>query len=395
MLPDGAETQVDDWTVFFLNQTPFNTISPVLALDTSDAGLDRPASMQTEDEDLLCVLNLVRTKLDKTEDRCVSDIYSISSSISYARVRSKEVQKYERWRYVRDTHSYRYSRQVIELLLHADLLPISCPGQPVLLMALDDYFLDPSQAQDCLARLFDAVNAMDLSGAPILTRHEKIVMRASERKDIFAEKFTKAKPATEPGVTGGTRPRHRPTHSGESYSSFEEDILMRQRRESGKERHADNRQSNQHSSGKEQELTVTEGNQYQHRHNSSRQVPSSESSFTLGESAVWVGDESGLDFAGGDAKSVTETSTLASTLGRTLTDLSSSSGHLQPQPMTRAPSYDPLLRVGIGKDTHFYHTSIAYKGHQLPIKMPLFTFPEEVGEVRTWSYGCSLTSCLC
>jgi len=76
MLPDGAETQLDDWTIFFLNQTPFNTISPVLALDTPEVksvglpgeednghGSDRP--------ELLCVLNLVRTKHDKSLDRRV------------------------------------------------------------------------------------------------------------------------------------------------------------------------------------------------------------------------------------------------------------------------------------------------------------------------------------
>ena len=36
MLPDGAERQPADWTVFFLNQTPFNTIKPILALDNDD-----------------------------------------------------------------------------------------------------------------------------------------------------------------------------------------------------------------------------------------------------------------------------------------------------------------------------------------------------------------------
>lgn len=77
MLPDGAEAQLDDWTVFFLNQTPFNTISPVLALDTPEA---KPVSLPGEDTpnvradrpELLCVLNLVRTKHDKTLDRCAS-----------------------------------------------------------------------------------------------------------------------------------------------------------------------------------------------------------------------------------------------------------------------------------------------------------------------------------
>ena len=37
MLPDGAERHFEDWTIFFLNQTPFNTISPVLALETPES----------------------------------------------------------------------------------------------------------------------------------------------------------------------------------------------------------------------------------------------------------------------------------------------------------------------------------------------------------------------
>ncbi|KAJ7807119.1 stabilization of polarity axis-domain-containing protein [Mycena olivaceomarginata] len=34
----------------------------------------------------------------------------------------------------------------------------------------------------------------------------------------------------------------------------------------------------------------------------------------------------------------------------------------------------------MAKDTHFYHTTVVYKDHPLPIKMPLAMFPEEVGE---------------
>lgn len=63
MLPDGAEKHLEDWTIFFLNQTPFNTIAPVLALETPDsAGLEKKS-------ELLYVLNLVRTKHDKTVRR--------------------------------------------------------------------------------------------------------------------------------------------------------------------------------------------------------------------------------------------------------------------------------------------------------------------------------------
>lgn len=75
MLPDGAETQSDDWTIFFLNQTPFNTISPVLALEAPETNLfhlpdeEHSSEKQGEGQGLLCVLNLVRTKKDKTLNR--------------------------------------------------------------------------------------------------------------------------------------------------------------------------------------------------------------------------------------------------------------------------------------------------------------------------------------
>ncbi len=64
MLPDGAERQPADWTVFFLNQTPFNTIKPVLSWDNEDGG-----EAVEEDARMLYVINLVRTKLDKTARR--------------------------------------------------------------------------------------------------------------------------------------------------------------------------------------------------------------------------------------------------------------------------------------------------------------------------------------
>ena len=69
MLPDGAEKQLEDWTIFFLNQTSFNTIAPVLALETpevNEPGLDNEPH---ERPDLLYVLNLVRTKHDKAARR--------------------------------------------------------------------------------------------------------------------------------------------------------------------------------------------------------------------------------------------------------------------------------------------------------------------------------------
>ena len=63
MLPDGAEKHLEDWTIFFLNQTPFNMIAPVLALELPDS------TGKENKSELLYVLNLVRTKHDKTVRR--------------------------------------------------------------------------------------------------------------------------------------------------------------------------------------------------------------------------------------------------------------------------------------------------------------------------------------
>ncbi|KAF7376650.1 Protein mesA [Mycena sanguinolenta] len=314
MLPDGAETQLDDWTIFFLNQTAFNTISPVLALDTPEvrttALMGEPTSSSKDKPELLCVLNLVRTKKDPNRDRGA-------------------------W--------------VLALAI-CTRHPFIQIFKPFLLMALDDYFSDPSQ--DCLARLFDAVNAMDLSGAPVLTRNEKMVMRFSERKDIFAEKFTHlAQPS-----------------QGWNASALRRGILMR-----NKER--------------EEAMVAVQP--------PTGQSSPSEASFSLGGSAVWVGtDESGFEVGSGEGEG--ENDSILSFVGTTIaepirrrrsTDASSGSsqahlkdGTLRPS-MIHTPSYyDPTQRSGMAKDTHFYHTTVAYKDHQLPIKMPLSTFPEEVGD---------------
>jgi hypothetical protein len=258
-------------------------------------------------------------------------------------------------------------------------------------MALDDYFSNPSQ--DCLARLFDAINSMDLSAAPILTRHEKIVMRCSERKDVFAEKFVNPKGPNDQHnwSSSGLPPyksQHRSTNSGESHTSFESGILIRNRdREPNTSQDRDSEQSHSHLRGRER--AGTEINQstssLQHLGQPQSQYSPSDSSFNLGGSAVWVGDESGTETQVGTSNSSAASvgsSTVATTRGRRSTDTSSASSHLGAAVVT--PPFDPQLRTNMAKDTHFYHTSIAYKEHHLPIKMPLSTFPEEVGDVRDY-----------
>jgi hypothetical protein len=256
-------------------------------------------------------------------------------------------------------------------------------------MALDDYYNDPSQ--DALARLFDAVNSMDISGAPVLSRSEKIVMRSSERKDIFAEKFAHIKDASNhlpPSRYPSLKPQHRPTNSQGSHSSFEEGIMMRTNRERA---------------GTSSTTSLPQANP--------GHSPPSDSSFSLGGSAVWVGDENDLDttigagssgggsgsVAGGSSAVSVGSSTLATSRGRKSIDASSSSSHGPPGKdyngygVTNMTTTDTQFRAGTVKDTHFFQTTIAYKGHQLPIKMPLSTFPEEVGDVSVCIHPYFLT----
>jgi Stabilization of polarity axis len=220
-------------------------------------------------------------------------------------------------------------------------------------MALDDYFANPSQ--ECLCRLFDAVNSMDLSNAPVLTRHEKLIMRASERKDVFIEMFTSVKGHTDSdGLTVKPRSGAADT-SVDSRSSFEEGILARTRDD-------------------DSPLTTPQ-------QGPPGQSSPSEASFSLGGSAVWVGDEGADHTMNGRDR---ERTSMSTTRNRSSLDASSiSSGGAQYGGGVLHVSADAIQGI---KDTHFYPTTIAYKGHQLPIKMPLSTFPEEVGDVRLLAY---------
>jgi hypothetical protein len=64
MLPDGAEKHSEDWTIFFLNQTPLNTVAPIFPDSPQRASFG-----DIQQGDLLYVLNLVRTKRDQNARR--------------------------------------------------------------------------------------------------------------------------------------------------------------------------------------------------------------------------------------------------------------------------------------------------------------------------------------
>lgn len=237
--------------------------------------------------------------------------------------------------------------------------------QPVLLMALDDYFANPSQ--DCLARLFDAVNSMDISQAPVLSPYEKIIMRTSERKDLFIEKFEDLlRPkTTEPLLT--TRQTHKTSDSTGSRSSFEDGLVIRPRDERSKAKEFEQKAASSTTS-------LQGANQYS----------PSENSFNLDGSAVWV--ESGSEQTlfhppSGMASNASSGSHTASVRGRKSTDASSSSSSHNHGRREDAHTPLPNASTPVLKDTHFFPATIDYNDHALPIRLPMYTFPEEVGDV--------------
>ena len=59
--------------------------------------------------------------------------------------------------------------------------------KPLLLFALEDYFKNPTI--DILTTLFTSVNSMDLSAMPQLSIFERQILAASDKKEMFSEKF--------------------------------------------------------------------------------------------------------------------------------------------------------------------------------------------------------------
>ncbi|KAF9433696.1 hypothetical protein BGZ76_009100 [Entomortierella beljakovae] len=135
MLPDGAHLRPADWTIFFLNQAqpaPWNG-NKVL----TDNDIKNP---------MLYVLNLVRTNHDASIRRGAS-------------VKAMAICT---------THQY----------LH-----------PVLLLALENYFKNPTI--EVLKTLYESVNSMELS-PPELSPFERMILRSSDNKELFIEKFKAA-----------------------------------------------------------------------------------------------------------------------------------------------------------------------------------------------------------
>ncbi|BGP31722.1 hypothetical protein JCM10296v2_003496 [Rhodotorula toruloides] len=369
MLPDGAHDRPEDWTVFYLGQIPPLTIDRALLAKTrSDLkgkgkavegdGADLGAG--EEDNGLLYVMSLVRTKKDASVRRGA----------------------------------------LVKALAVVTRNPYIQIFKPALLFALEDYFNSPSRS--VLSNLYDSLNSMNTSGLPSLTRDERLVLRNSERKDLFEENFVAAAAvaADLDDESGGVRSSKRRTASGTGSSASNDAVPGHDEEVLSSSRPA-----------------LTEGS------GQLRGIPSSDSlasasfgsahSPSIGTSAAASRDDLSLH-GGRSSRANTINSmddsrsgwsqTYASAVPPPLLPHRQSSGAAttkSAESSSRSQASPTMShRAGGGgarpKDTHFFETKIVYNGISIPVKIPVATFPSEIGDysliklVQTFSGPTSL-----
>lgn len=295
MLPEGCHSIPEDWSIFFLNQCPANTTVPF----TTDTSQQPPESNNTKP--MYC-LSLVRTKLDSTVDRGAKfKALAIATHIPYFQI-----------------------------------------FKPILLIALDEYYKNPTEAT--VKEIYDTLNSLDLSMVPPLTRHEKLVMRLSDRKDLFADKFARRSSREVNMVKLNSNAPNSSATSITLNGSYEVIPSQISRSKSATSlKHHHHRNDSEASGGLASDMS----------HNSS-------------SSAVWVGDD-------GQQDSVQDSSLASEARAegvRSHDDLvtgSSDSGHLGKRKLPH-------------RDTHIYETTINYANIPIPVKIPVSAFAEEVGD---------------
>lgn len=137
MLPDQSHVRTEDWTVFFLYHRKGHT---KLEYHIQDEKEKHAASK-------LYVLNLVNTKFDKDVKRGA----------------------------------------IVKAMCIVTPHPFFHVFKPLLLLSLDEYFKSPSIA--CLKKLYDSINSIDLSRIPKLNFFERQIVSASDKPNMFSEKF--------------------------------------------------------------------------------------------------------------------------------------------------------------------------------------------------------------
>jgi hypothetical protein len=193
---------------------------------------------------------------------------------------------------------------------------------------------------------------METLYCPALTRSERLLLRTSERSDLFLEKFC----AVEDDSAGSNESR-RPSN-GDSITITEEDEQENVEAVASRSNRGSVTLSistiSSHRGSKE-----GSGSQYAISRNN---TPGSEDSPRIRSSTRILSPSSS---------------------SRNMTDFD---GGISPSPTSDRTGLNSIVlgKGGKPKDTHWFDTSIEYSGLCLPVRIPLATFPEEVGDVSSY-----------
>ncbi|KAF8343108.1 docking domain of Afi1 for Arf3 in vesicle trafficking-domain-containing protein [Cantharellus anzutake] len=341
MIPDGAHAYVQDWTVFFLNQTPGNTIDPPISddhtLSAHESGNNAPTDVQNN---LLYVLNLVQTVKDPAAPR-------------------------GGWVKALAIVTRHYTIQIF---------------QHVLVLALQKYFQNPSI--EVLADLYDAIEAMDLGMMPALSRNEKLILRASDRQDTFLEKFHSPRKYSQesdgkiapdtfyipedddmPSAKGASGVNEAPGLYSDSAVRVPSPAPSASSSSSGSSSLLDNEPWTRRDEGDDTEVPLSQKpSELEEEDATVSQPPAEDQRTFLNEDP-----STSLPF---DQRSRSSKATRSTrhrrngSWGAAATTASSESDHRSPPK---------------NLDTHFYPALLSLDGIDLPLKIPIFTFPGEVG----------------
>lgn len=227
-----------------------------------------------------------------------------------------------------------------------------------------------------LAALYDSLNSIDVAGLPWLSRSERLILRTSDRKDLFDEKFPLAGVGTAVSRSASVANSHGRSPSGQSFAAY-----------SAASSNADHSDPLRTAPSVESLAS-----------NARRGGPSLSASGSFAPT-----DSTGRDdHPGSHSPELSRVPTLNSLDGEPSSSASGpgsfgarysrrpsapQQGHLPRSPSLSFSQTSPTLASrdlgpdGKPKDTHFFETKVAYNGLSLPVKIPLSTFPAEIGDV--------------
>ena len=170
MLPDQVHSRAQDWTIFFLHKDINADDNPSSPSKESDQGDSSQNSDQRNDSD-----NGRDSPTQNGEDRDPDDPIEDPPLIYVLN-------------YVNTKHSSSVTRgAIVKAMAICTRHSFVDIFKPVLVLAIEDYFKSPTL--DTLATLYDSLNSMDLSLMPKFSLLEKMILQASNAKDLFVEKF--------------------------------------------------------------------------------------------------------------------------------------------------------------------------------------------------------------